>query len=188
MKQKRGKPAGAGLGRLVRSEVLQIRTDKRLSYAISIAAQSQKRSVSSFVESAISEHLNTIQINNFLKDKTQNITFFELLAQVWDFDSTVRFTKLAQIAPSLLSTNEAIIWEIINKEACFWNTVDDLKVIDVELVRELMPHLERLLENGDIAQYKLAQKEAVLNSCDFADAEQRDEFVALYGKVHRRTL
>ena len=79
-----------------RSETVTVRLSPRTRYLAELAARRQRRSLSSLVEWAV----------NGMVDETLGD-----LADLWDVDPEVRFLKLAQRHPELLTFEEECRWK-----------------------------------------------------------------------------
>lgn len=113
------KKKGGG-GNLNRSQVVTVRLEPKMKFATELAARRQRRTVSSFIECAIEEAINGIQISNDL-----NMNF--VINHAWDVEDADRFVKLAYYYPKLLTYDEEKLWKIIQEYEPFWRTTIDVK-------------------------------------------------------------
>lgn len=90
-----------GGGQLSRTEVVTVRFDQRLRYLMEIAARRQRRTVSSFVETAVEKALSEVKL-----DDTQ--TVIDAAQEIWDVDKHDRLVKLAKKFPHLLTYEEEL--------------------------------------------------------------------------------
>jgi len=102
-----------GGGKLSRSEVVTVRLDPKLRFAAELAARRQRRTLSSFIEWAIGEAVNRVEITD-----SENVN--DIVAQVWDVEEADRFIKLALNFPEFLSFDEERLWKIIKNCKNFW--------------------------------------------------------------------
>lgn len=102
-----------GGGKLSRSEVVTVRLDPKLRFAAELAARKQRRTLSSFIEWAIGEAVNRIEVTD-----SENVNY--VMAQVWDVEEADRFIKLALNFPELLTFDEERLWKIIKNCKIFW--------------------------------------------------------------------
>lgn len=106
---------GAG-GRLRRSEVFTIRMDPRTRWGVALAAQKEHRTASQFVDSAISEALDRVEVSPAVGKKPA-ITVFQVLRDLWSLDELERLRRLKELYPELLSPGEM---ERLEKETMVW--------------------------------------------------------------------
>ena len=106
------KKKGGG-GKLSRSEVVTVRLDPKLRFAAELAARKQRRTLSSFIEWAIGEAVNRVEVTD-----SENVNY--VMAQVWDVEEADRFVKLALNFPEFLSFDEERLWKIIKNCKIFW--------------------------------------------------------------------
>lgn len=121
-----------GGGKLNRSEIIQARLDPKLHMAAEILARSQRRTLSSLIETLIEDAIkkNTIpavvshntQIDVFLEKSPvrQEITVKEAADLIWSAEEADRFVMLALILPDFLTVDEDELWFHIKTIAYFW--------------------------------------------------------------------
>ena len=117
--QKRDRKKGGG-GRLERSAIVQVRFDQKLRYAVELASRRQRRTVSSFIEWAVQEAIQKVEIE---KDSTTKVS--DALKDVWDPDEADRFVKLASKYPDLLTHDEERLWKAICEYDWVWMLKSD---------------------------------------------------------------
>jgi len=101
-----------GGGKLKRTHMVTIRLDPRLRYLTDLAARTQRRTTSGFIEWAIEKALSEI----ILKDFDDALTsLMDEAAILWDIDETDRFLKLALNYPYLLTYDEQVMWRLLTK-------------------------------------------------------------------------
>jgi len=88
-----------GGSKLVRTEMLTVRLDPKLRYLAGLAARRQRRTLSSFIEWAVSESIQTTEL-------APGVTVESAAAQLWDIDPAERLDRLAQAYPHLLTYDE----------------------------------------------------------------------------------
>lgn len=98
----------------LRTETLSVRLDPKLRYLAKIAAQKQRRPISSFVEWAIEKSLALVEVGPGGKTLADHANF------LWDVDEPDRFIKLALNFEELLNHEEQIVWKIISQNSYFW--------------------------------------------------------------------
>lgn len=113
-------PKGAG-SKLGRTETVSIRLDPRLNYLCELAARSQRRTKSSFIEATLAEHIQTQVINKWRNsDHDEPNTFGERADVLWHVRESQRLVSLGIIAPELLTFEEQHIWALIEENGHFW--------------------------------------------------------------------
>ena len=100
------KSVKSGGGKLSRSETVTVRLDPRLRYLAEIAARSQRRTLSSFIEWAVEQALNTQVLN---VDRGRTVA--DEAESLWDTNALDRFAKLARRHPHLLTHEEQVRWK-----------------------------------------------------------------------------
>ena len=113
-------PKGAG-SKLGRTETVSIRLDPRLNYLCELAARSQRRTKSSFIEATLAEHIQTQVINKW-RDTGQDHpeTFGDKADVLWHVRESQRLVSLGIIAPELMTFEEQQIWALIEENGHFW--------------------------------------------------------------------
>ena len=96
----------------IKSDSVTVRLDPKLRYLADIAARSQRRSLSAFVEWAVELALNEVNVKTA---EGVYIPAYDLGDFVWDIDEADRFVKLAIHAPELLSYEEQKVWKLIKQ-------------------------------------------------------------------------
>lgn len=113
-------PKGSG-SRLGRTETVSIRLDPRLNYLCELAARSQRRTKSSFIEATLAEQIQTMVINKWRATDFDNPnTFGERADVLWHVRESQRLVSLGIIAPELLTFEEQQIWALIEENGHFW--------------------------------------------------------------------
>ncbi|UOO87995.1 hypothetical protein LVJ82_10870 [Vitreoscilla massiliensis] len=93
-----------------KTDNLTVRFEPKLRYLAEIAAKSQKRSLSAFVEWAVENILNDVEV----KDRVNRfVKLSEVSNALWDVNEIERFIRLAIVLPDLLTFEEQKIWKII---------------------------------------------------------------------------
>ena len=106
-----------GGGRLSRTETLTIRLDPKLNYLCELAARAQRRTKSSFVESALADRIDTQPL---YPRESRGATIGEMAQQLWHVREHERLISLAEHAPHLMSFGEQQIWALIAEHSMFW--------------------------------------------------------------------
>lgn len=110
MKTKKATTQKAG-GSLSRSEIVQVRVDPKLKMSAELAAASERRTVSSFIEWAIQRAVREVVIAK--DDSGKPLTAAQVVERVWDVDEADRIVKLAITHPELLTHEEQRVWKVI---------------------------------------------------------------------------
>ncbi|WP_136798037.1 hypothetical protein [Desulfosediminicola ganghwensis] len=111
-----------GGGKLSRSEVVTVRLDPKLRFAAELAARKQRRTLSSFIECAIEQAVENMELN---QSDNENHYLVDALKDVWDVEEADRLVKLAVHIPELLTFDEERTWKLIKEQSLFWNTDRD---------------------------------------------------------------
>lgn len=108
-----------GGGKLTRSETVTVRLDPKLRYLAELAARKHRRTLSSYIEWAIEESLQTVAL---AKNGVATETPIAFMANdLWDVDEADRFAKLALNCPELLTHEEQVIWKVIQERPDFYS-------------------------------------------------------------------
>jgi hypothetical protein len=120
---KTSKPKSKGGGsKLSRSEVIQVRIDPKLRFAAEIAARKHRRTLSSFVEWAVSEGVRQVTVGFKEGDTAEFVA-----SKAWDIDEADRFVKLATKFPHLLTHDEEVLWKLVCEKQQYWLLSGDVK-------------------------------------------------------------
>lgn len=109
------KDSNSGGAKLSRTETITIRLDPKTRYLAELASRIHRRTLSSYVEWAISESLSHVTIPG-TKD-----TIAELSEALWDVDEPDRFVHLATRYPTLLTHEEQRRWKLIRENGALWH-------------------------------------------------------------------
>jgi hypothetical protein len=149
----------SGGQRNLRAETTSIRLDPRLRYLSELACRKQRRSLNSFIEFAIENTLNSINIDEGGYNEAPT-TFGSAADQLWDVDGPDRFAKLGLRYPELLTYEEQVLWKLLVEMPGLWKGQYDKndnwnwKPIEAMLI------FGRLREHWELLR-KIARKEAV---------------------------
>ena len=117
MNQTKKKPTGGG--KLNRSQTVTMRVDPQLRYLTDLAARTQRRTTSGFIEWAIEMALNNVEVG--CDEHRLPIFLAGEAMTLWDVDEADRFLKLAIHYPQLLTHDEQVMWKIIKENNSFWD-------------------------------------------------------------------
>lgn len=115
---RQAKTRGAG-SRLGRTETVSIRLDPRLNYLCELAARSQRRTKSSFIEATIDAKIRSLPINDWRNDDEPE-TFGDRADYLWHVRESQRLVALGFVAPELMTFEEQQIWAAIRENGYFW--------------------------------------------------------------------
>lgn len=129
-----------------RSETISIRLSQRLRYLARVAAQSQHRPISSFIEWSVEQALALEKIGS------DGRTIKDYANFLWDVNEPDRFIKLAINFEELLNDEEQVIWKLIKENLFFWflkteTSEADLRIPESDHPRAYLPR-DGLFENG----------------------------------------
>ena len=154
MPHRRGKSAGNK-----RTEVVTIRLDPRLKYLAEIASRKQLRTLSSFVEWAVAQALDSVYLDDPKWDELNRETVppnsvraVELETGLWAPDAADRLVKLVFQYPSLLTPSEALVWRTVCETPWFWEieyAANGQKRWHIEIENIILP---RLRDKWDLLQ------------------------------------
>ena len=117
-------PSNKGGAKLSRSETVTVRLDPKLNYLCELAARSQRRTKSSFIEWAIANSLKSVTLPEVLSSETPfdgtEATLQEKASQLWHVDEPDRVAALALIASALLTHEEQLIWRLVRENGLLW--------------------------------------------------------------------
>lgn len=109
-----------GGAKTTRSETVTVRLDPELRYLAEIAARTQRRTLSSYIEWAIQKSLEQVLIRDDLP-LDFGCSIAAHAKELWDVDEPDRFVKLALIAPGLLNYDEQRLWKLIKENGAVWH-------------------------------------------------------------------
>lgn len=102
-----------------RTDTVSIRLDPRLNYLCELAARSQRRTKSSFIEATIAEKIDAMHLRNWT-DASEDISIGDRASYLWHVRESQRLCSLALVAPHLLTFEEQEIWEVVRETSYFW--------------------------------------------------------------------
>lgn len=125
METKRRHGRGGPSSKLTRTEVLTVRLDPRLRFAVELAARLDHRTASAFIERAIEEKIEKCRfLSPELADDPEmadmDIPLKSAVEWVWDVDEPDRFVKMALFLPDLLNYDEQVLWKRICECDALW--------------------------------------------------------------------
>lgn len=133
--------------KLNRTEIVTIRLDPNMRFAVELASRSEKRTVSSLIEWCIARGLDDkVELRDPRGNHPVGRVFVSgLLAAslVWDVEEADRFVKMAKMYPELLNQDEQKLWKLINEESyLFLPQQEGPPEIQVELLRKIWSNLQ----------------------------------------------
>lgn len=106
-----------GGAKTARSEIVTVRLDSRLRYLAEIAAKVQRRTLSSFIESAVVSSLDNVYL-----DSSQNVTVASSASQLWFVSEPARLARLNTSYPHLLDIHEQRLVRAASEASCLLGT------------------------------------------------------------------
>jgi hypothetical protein len=103
--------------RNIRSETISMRLEPRIRYLAELGARKDRRSLSSFIETAIEAALSQVGL---VDSDGINWTLGEVGPRLWDPFVPDRFVKLAIRFPDLLNHHEQIVWKLVKENGLLW--------------------------------------------------------------------
>jgi hypothetical protein len=93
--------------------------DEKTRWLVELAARSQRRTASSFVEWCVNE---VLRVTHLRDSETRSI--LAVGNDLWDADEADRVMKLAASYPELLSFEEQKAWKLVRECSAFWRRYD----------------------------------------------------------------
>ena len=153
---------GSGGGKLNRTQTVTLRLDPRLRYLTDLGARMQRRTTSGFIEWAIEEAIESLEMY-YDKENGVSHTLASESFWLWDVDEPDRFVKLADRHSNLLTHDEQVLWKIITEAKFLYNENYDNPTgapiyprLDVRLVRKYWSEL-RSVANKEMSIDELAK-------------------------------
>ena len=115
-----------GGGNLARTETVTVRLDPRLNYLCELAARSQRRTKSSFVEALIDSAMKEVVLyqrtvrHDEFRTEIQDVTIAEVANDLWSVREHERLIALVIHAPELMTYEEQTIWALIKENPKLW--------------------------------------------------------------------
>jgi hypothetical protein len=104
---------------MARSETLTFRLDARLKFLADLAARSQGRKLSNYVEQALEQSFENVLIEDEREPNTETgkkpygKSLAEVADQLWDANESTRFLNVVRTAPWLLTDGELKLLSIL---------------------------------------------------------------------------
>lgn len=114
VEREKGKRGGGG--KLSRSETVTVRLDPKLNYLCELAARTQRRTKSSYIEWAIESTLRYAVVPGVNTPGSIQ----ELAEALWDVDEADRLAQLAFNAPTLMTHEEQVMWRLVETNGFMW--------------------------------------------------------------------
>lgn len=151
--------AKKGGGKLVRTETVTVRLDPKLRYLAELAARKQRRTLSSFIEWAIEQSLESVSLKDVKNGEPSDLSM--IADSLWSVGPPERLLKLALKCPELLNYKEQRMWKLIDEWGAFWDLDEENhRRFRMELLTKLWDELEKY-GNEDIANEDLDKKVAI---------------------------
>jgi len=119
-------------GKLNRSEIVHLRLNPKMRYALELMARSDNRTVSSLLENLVTQAVKSTNIKILppaprcqlplmpTDDRLKSVSLSEALSYVWDTNEMRRAVLMGLYFPHLLTTEEEVIWNCIRLTDYFW--------------------------------------------------------------------
>jgi hypothetical protein len=108
---------GVEMTKLPRTQTVSLRLDPKLRYLSEIGARRQRRTLSSFIEWAIENSLDNVNLTDSYGNTNR---VGQIASKLWHVEPADRFAKLALHYPDLLTHQEEIVWKLIQENGVFW--------------------------------------------------------------------
>ncbi len=160
-------------GRLRRSEVMTMRFDPRTRYMMELASRVQRRTVSSFIDWAVTEALKgvdlgtrRVSVEGYIENigdppsyRDEPIKLTEEFRKLWDPNEADRLARLALNYPDLLNYDESILWKLIAGCPAVWHGPNDtLEKLDLRVLRKYWDTF-KAVANGEADPSTLPRKD-----------------------------
>ncbi|TDI77130.1 MAG: hypothetical protein E2O81_05355 [Betaproteobacteria bacterium] len=96
----------------LRTEVFAMRLDPKLKYLAEIAARKQRRSLANFIEWAIEQGLENVNIS---RSGNNTLSVTDEAEKLWALDEPERLINLASNYPDLLTYDEQLFYRVIQE-------------------------------------------------------------------------
>jgi hypothetical protein len=96
--------------KLTRTEIVQVRLDPKLRFAVELAAAKDRRTLSSFIEMAVQKAVKEVELT---AKGREAVTAADVAERVWDIEPADCLLNLAEEYPYLLTSKEARRWKLI---------------------------------------------------------------------------
>lgn len=110
----------SGGGKLSRSETVTVRLDPKLNYLCELGARAQRRTKSSFIEWAIANSLENVEVQTGSGWNSETRSLAQQSERLWKVDEPDRVAALALTSPSLLTHEEQLIWRYVKENGFLW--------------------------------------------------------------------
>ncbi|MDA9982903.1 hypothetical protein N9H39_09275 [Gammaproteobacteria bacterium] len=119
-KIKEEKARKSGGSKLTRSETVTVRLDPKLRYLAELAARTQRRTLSSYIEWTIDGSLEEVSVVDYSTQGHATKTLQALKERLWAIDEVDRLINLALICPQLMDFEEQHQWKVISETEQFY--------------------------------------------------------------------
>ncbi len=129
------------------SQILTIRIDSKLRYAAELAARRQRRTLSSFIQSALEQATREVALDFELRIDMENMgktpSAYEFAERSWDISELFRLFYLAAAYPHLLDHKEEILWSYYREFRGLGGRYDPKLVTETEQLELLKEQFTR---------------------------------------------
>ena len=128
------------------SQVLTIRIDSKLRYAAELAARRQRRTLSSFIQSALEQATRDVTLDSLridMENMGKTPSAYEFAERSWDVNGLSRLFHLAAAYPHLLDHKEEILWSYYREFRGLGGRYDPKLVTETEQLELLKEQFTR---------------------------------------------
>jgi len=108
-----------------RTEIVSVRLDPRLRYLTELGARVHRRALSNFIEWAVEESLNEVSLYDLPEDANLYTSISDQSNDLWNVHEADRFARFAFLHPELLTIEEQILAQLIDRNAFIWGKPDE---------------------------------------------------------------
>ncbi len=104
-----------------KDKVIGIRLTPKKHFGAELAARKHARSLASFAEHAVTEALRQTRLVRPRLPNDEGISVDDVLEAVWHPHEAERLANLALRFPSLLASEEELVWDVVVNHPFFWS-------------------------------------------------------------------
>jgi len=147
-----------------KTETLTLRLDPKAKFTIDLLSRTRRQSITTVIESAIDE----MAYDQDVDTPEGKWTLGSAVTEVWSTDEAVRFLRMCEFMPGLLTHEEQRLWETIKASPAFLanerstvttsREVKGVGRLDITVVRvywnDLLKHVEQNRDSRTIVPFK----------------------------------
>ena len=131
-----------------RSEIVTVRLDPKMRYLAELAARTQRRTLSSYIEWAIEESLKQVDLPFADGEKDLSVDTASAAEVLWDVEESDRFYFLARSLPGLLTHEEQVLWKLMQGANALWADAGGKHEIKPGVFRQWFPGAKFAVSTG----------------------------------------